>query len=118
MKILSHILISSLAVMLAAHLLPGARVDGFLTAVAVAVILGTVNALLVPALLLMSVTASLPVVALLAFIVTGGLVLLTARLVPGFHIASFWWALAFALLLSAISAFFHGFDAGGAQSHD
>lgn len=46
--------------------------------------------------------------ALLTFVVTGGLVLLTVRLVPGFHIASFCWALAFALMLSAINAFLRG----------
>ena len=58
MKILSHILISSMAVLLAAHLLPGAKVDSFGTAVAVAVVLGIVNASLAPLLLLIVVMTS------------------------------------------------------------
>ncbi|MCX5792590.1 MAG: phage holin family protein [Elusimicrobia bacterium] len=111
MKVLSHILISSLAVLLAAHLLPGATVDSFGTAVAVAVVLGVVTALLVPVLLLLTFTANLPALMVLTFAITGGLVLFTARVVPGFHIANFWWALAFALMLSLINAFFHGVGA-------
>lgn len=113
MKILSHILISSLAVLLAAHLLPGATVDSFGAAVTVALVLGLVTALLMPVLLLLTFTANLPALLLLTFTLTGGLVLLTARVVPGFHIASFWWALAFALILSIINAFFHGAGAAG-----
>lgn len=108
MKILSHIFISSLAVLLAAHMLPGTKVDSFGTAVAVAVVLGLVNASLAPLLLLLTLSVNLLTLGLFTFVITGALVLLTARLVPGFHIASFWSALAFALLLSAIGAFFHG----------
>ena len=107
MKILSHILISALAVLLAAHLLPGARVDNFGTSVSVAIVLGIVNASLAPLLLLLTLTVNLMTLGLFTFVITGGLVLFTAKLVPGFHIASFWSALAFALLLSAISGIFH-----------
>jgi putative membrane protein len=114
MRILSHILISSLAVLLAAHLLPGVSVDNFSTAVAVAVVLGIVNASLAPMLLMMTITANLPALALLTFVITGGLVMITARVVPGFHVSSFWWALAFALMLSAINAFFNGGSAASA----
>lgn len=107
MKILSHILISALAVLLTAHLLPGVRVDNFGTAVSVALVLGIVNASLAPLLVLLTLTVNLPTLGLFTFFITGGLVLLTAKLVPGFHATSFWSALAFALLLSAISGIFH-----------
>ncbi len=107
MKILVNILVSSLAVLLAAHLLPGARVDSFGTAVEVAVVLGPVNASLGPVLVRLMETVKLLPLVLFTFAVTGGLVLLTARLVPGFHVAGFRWALAFAVMLSAINAFFH-----------
>ena len=118
MRILSHILISSLAVLIAAHLLPGASVDSFGAAVAVAIILGIVNASLSPLLLLLTLTVNALTLAVFTFATTGLLVMLTAKLVPGFHVASFWGALIFALMLSGINAFFHGSGAPGATRHD
>lgn len=108
MKILLNLLVNGLAVFAAARLLPGVSVDGFGTAIAVAVVLGLVSVLLSPLLLLLTLPVNLMTLGLFTFVIVGGLVLFTARLVPGFHVASFWWALAFALLLSLINAFFHG----------
>lgn len=110
MKILIHILVSSLAVFVTARMLPGATVDSFGTAIAVAVVLGLVNAFLAPALLLLTLPINILTLGLFTFVIIGGLVMLTARVVPGFHVAGFWWALAFALVLSVINAFFHGLE--------
>ena len=107
MNLLIHILISSLAVFVTARLLPGATVDSFGTAIAVAVVLGLVNAFLAPALLLLTLPINMLTLGLFTFVIIGLLVMLTAQIVPGFHVASFWWALAFALVLSVINAFFH-----------
>ena len=108
MKTLLNILVSGLAVLVAARLLPGVTVAGFGTAIAVAVVLGIVSAFLAPALLLLTLPLNIMTLGLFTFVIIGGLVLLTARMVPGFQVASFWWALAFALLLSVINAIFHG----------
>ena len=108
MKPLLNILVSGLAVLVAARLLPGVTVAGFGTAIAVAVVLGIVSAFLAPALLLLTLPLNIMTLGLFTFVIIGGLVLLTARMVPGFQVASFWWALAFALLLSVINAIFHG----------
>ncbi len=107
MKILINILVSSLAVFVTARLLPGVAVDGFGTALTVAVFIGIVDALLAPTLMFLSLSVGMLTLALFTFVVTGLLVMLAARAVPGFHVASFWWALAFALVLSAINAVFH-----------
>jgi len=108
MRTLIHVLVSSLAVFVTARLLPGVKVDGFGTAIAVAVVLGLVNAFLAPALLLLTLPINILTLGLFTFVIMGGLVMLTARMVPGFHVAGFWWALAFALVLSVINALFHG----------
>ena len=44
---------------------------------------------------------------LFTFVIMGGCVELVTVFVPGFHVASFGWALAFALVLWVINAFFH-----------
>ena len=110
MKILAHLLISAVAVFAAAHILPGVTVDGFGTAVVVAIVLGLVNALLRPLLLLLTLPLNIMTLGLFTFVIIGGLVELTSSLVPGFRVANFWWALAFALTLSLINSVLHGLE--------
>jgi putative membrane protein len=107
MRFLIHILISALAVFVAARILPGVSVDGFGTAIVVAVVLGLVNALLKPLLILLTLPLNIMTLGLFTFVIIGGLVELTSALVSGFHVANFWWALAFALTLSLINSVLH-----------
>ena len=110
MRILIHLLISAVAVYATCRILPGVTIDGFGTAVVVAIVLGLVNALLRPLLLLLTLPLNILTLGLFTFVIIGGLVQLTAALVPGFHVASFWWALAFALVLSLINSVLHGLE--------
>ena len=110
MKILAHLLISAVAVFAAAHILPGVTVDSFGTAVVVAIVLGLVNAFLRPLLLLLTLPLNILTLGLFTFVIIGGLIELTSALVPGFHVANFWWALAFALTLSLINSVLHGLE--------
>jgi putative membrane protein len=112
-KRLAHVLLSAVAVFVAAKVLPGASVDGFGTALAVAVVLGIVNALLKPLLLLLTLPLNILTLGLFTFVIMGGLVELTAALVPGFHVAGFWWALAFSLTLSLINSVLHALEGEG-----
>jgi putative membrane protein len=107
MKILAHVLLSAVAVFVAARVLPGVAVDSFGTALAVAVVLGVVNAFLRPLLLVLTLPVNILTLGLFTFVIIGGCVLLVARVVPGFQVAGFGWALAFAFTLSLINAFFH-----------
>ena len=110
MRIIAHILISAVAVFVTARVLPGVTIDGFGTAVVVAIVLGLVNGLLRPLLLLLTLPLNILTLGLFTFVIIGGLVQLTAALVTGFHVASFWWALAFALTLSVLNSFLHGLE--------
>jgi putative membrane protein len=110
MRILVHLLISAVAVFVAARILPGVTVDGFGTALVVAVVLGLINISLRPLLLLLTLPLNILTLGLFTFVIIGGLVQLTSALVPGFHVASFWWALAFALTLSLINSLLHGLE--------
>ncbi|HBB66690.1 MAG TPA: hypothetical protein DCZ93_05205 [Elusimicrobia bacterium] len=105
MKIIINLLLSTLAVFVTARILPGVTLDGFGTALVVAVVLGAVNAVLRPVLLILTLPINLLSLGLFTFVIIGGLVQLVSWLVPGFQVASFWWALVFALVLWAINAF-------------
>lgn len=107
MRILLNILISGIAVLVTGRVLPGVTVDGLGTAVAVAVVLGIVNAVLGPLLLLLTLPLNILTLGLFTFAVVAALVMLTAALVPGFQVASVWWALGFALVLAFVNAALH-----------
>ena len=81
--------------------------NGTSTVVLVAVVLGVVNAFVRPILLIVTLPINIMTLGLFTFVIMGGCVELVTVFVPGFHVASFGWALAFALVLWVINAFFH-----------
>jgi putative membrane protein len=109
MNIILNILVSALAVLVTGRLLTGVTIDGFGTAVVVAVMLGIVNAGLAPVLLYLTMPINVLTLGLFTFVIIGALVMLVAAMVPGFRVASFWWALGFAFVLAFINSAFHAF---------
>lgn len=110
MKLLAHFLLSGLAVFVAARVLPGVTVDGYGTALIVALALGFANVVLKPILLLLTLPINILTLGLFTFVIIGGLVELVAAIVPGFHVAGFLWALAFAAVLAVLNGIFHGLE--------
>ena len=107
MNILLNILVSTLAVLITAKLLKGVSVDGFYTAVAVAVLLGVTSAVLGPLLLILTLPLNILTLGLFTFVIIAALVQLVAAIVPGFKVDSFWWALGFALVLALVNSLLH-----------
>ena len=99
-----NLVLSAVAVFVTARLLPGVTLDGFMTALVVAVVLGAANAVLRPILLILTLPINILTLGLFTFVIIGGMVELVSWLVPGFQVASFWWALVFALVLWLINA--------------
>jgi putative membrane protein len=99
------IILSTIAVFITAHILPGTRVDGWGTALAVAIVLAIVNSFIRPLLLILTLPLNILTLGLFTFVIIGGLVMLVSAIVPGFHVDGFWWALAFALVLAIINGF-------------
>jgi putative membrane protein len=99
------VILSTIAVFVTAHILPGTRVDGWGTALAVAIVLAIVNAFIRPLLLILTLPLNILTLGLFTFVIIAGLVMLVSAIVPGFHVDGFWWALAFALVLAIINGF-------------
>lgn len=99
--------VSALIVMVADYLIPGVHVDDFITALAVALVLGIVNALIKPAILLLTLPVTMITFGLFVFVINALLVLLVSAVVPGFKVDNFWWALAFSLVVSFFRTFLH-----------
>lgn len=103
MEILIVWLISAVIIFVLANVLPGIAVAGFVTALVVAVILGLVNAIIRPIILILTLPINILTLGLFTFVINALMVLLAAAIVPGFGVASFWWALLFSIILSVVN---------------
>ncbi len=123
MNILIRLIISAIAVLVTDLLLPGVSLgdmgttNGLLTALLVAAVLGLLNALLKPLLILLTLPVTMVTLGLFLLVITAVIVIIAARIVPGFSVDSFWWALGFSLLLSLVTSVLNAFD-GGSQRAD
>ncbi|MBJ6723951.1 phage holin family protein [Geomesophilobacter sediminis] len=97
--ILLHWLISAVAIIITAYLLPGIRLSGFGAALATAVVLGFINAFIRPLILLLTLPFNILTLGLFTLVINALLILLTSALVPGFQVAGFGWALLFSVVL-------------------
>lgn len=110
MAILFEWLISALAILVSAYILPGVHIASFTTALVAAVVLGIINAILKPILVLLSLPITLITLGLFTLVIDALLILLTSALVPGFRVDGFWWAIIFSLVLSVVNFFLHSFS--------
>lgn len=116
MNTLVKLLISTIAVLIADLLLPGVSLgsmdtfNGVLTALLTAAVLSVLNALLKPILILFTLPITVFTLGLFLLVINAGMVLLAAKLVPGFHVDGFWWALGFSILLSVVQGLLQSFD--------
>lgn len=96
-------LIDTAALFVLPYLMPSITVDSFGVALLAALVLGLVNALLRPALALLTLPVTVLTLGLFILVVNGLMFWLASGLVPGFQVAGFWSAVGGALLYSIIS---------------
>lgn len=105
MGIIIRLIINALAVYITSQILPGVSINNFLTAITVAVILGVINTIIKPILIILTLPLNILTLGLFTFIINGFIILLTSSLVPGFTVQNFWWAILFSLVISIVSWF-------------
>lgn len=103
MVILIHWLITTVAIIISAYVLPGVTVTGLFAALVTALVLGFLNAIIRPILLILTLPLNILTLGLFTFVINALLIMLTSAIVPGFEVRNFWWALLFSLVLSLIN---------------
>lgn len=104
-KLLIRLLINALSVFFAAWILGDAvQLNGFISAIAVAIILAILNYTIKPLLILFTLPATIFTFGLFLFVINAFVIMLADEFLTGFAVASFWWALLFSLLISFISS--------------
>ncbi|WP_224483947.1 phage holin family protein [Robertkochia aurantiaca] len=104
MKFLIKILLSGLAVIILERILPGVSVDGYMTAIIVALVLGLLNFIVKPILVILTLPVTILTLGLFLLIINAIIILLADSLVSGFQVDNIWWALLFSLLLSILES--------------
>lgn len=96
-------IVSALAIFAIALYLPGFHVNSFTTALIVALVLGIVNAVIKPILVILTLPITILTLGLFTFVVNAVLIILVSKIVPGFTIAGFFPALIAAVVLWLIN---------------
>src|SRR6476620_9699781 len=103
MRFLVRLLLNALAIAIAAYFVPGVILTGWGPAILAGVILGFVNAIVRPVLLLLTLPFTLLTLGLFIFVVNAICFALTAGLVPGFDLSGFFAAFFGALVVTMVS---------------
>src|SRR5947208_1864959 len=103
MRVLLRALLNAVAVVCAAYLVPGIYVASGTAALLAGVVLGIVNAIVRPILILLTFPFTILTLGLFIFVVNGICLALVAWLVPGFGVRSFGAAFVGALVISLVS---------------
>lgn len=103
MYLLLRWLLSALALILVAYLVPGITVVSFYTALIASLILGLVNALVRPLLILLTLPVNILTLGLFTLVINALMFMLASSIVKGFNVAGFWPAFWGALAMWIIS---------------
>lgn len=103
MNLLIIWMLNALALIAVANFVPGIHVDGFLAALVAAFLLGLVNALIRPLLLLLTLPVTLLTLGLFIFVINGALFWLVGSVLRGFVVDGFWQGVLGAVLYSIFS---------------
>ncbi len=90
MILLARLFLNALAVMVVAYLVPGVSVTSFPSAFIAAIVIGLVNALIRPLVLLLSLPVTILTLGLFTFVINALMFWLASKIVPGFDISGFW----------------------------
>ncbi|HYG55768.1 MAG TPA: phage holin family protein [Burkholderiales bacterium] len=102
-RLLAAWAINTLALIAVAYLIPGITVSSFVTALIAALVLGLVNAVVRPILILLTLPVTILTLGVFIFILNGLLFWFVGYVVEGFNVSGFWAGFFGAIVFSLIS---------------
>ena len=103
MRLLLVWLINAVALFLLPYIFPSIQVSSFWTALIAALVLGLINTLIRPLLVLLTLPVTLLTLGLFIFVINGLLFWAVGSFVEGFHVGGFWSGVFGAIVYSLIS---------------
>jgi putative membrane protein len=103
MRFLLVWILNAVALLIVAYLFPGVQVLDWKAAAVAALVLGLVNMLVKPVLVLLTLPITIVTLGLFLLVINALLFWAVASVVPGFHVTGFWAALLGAMLYSLVT---------------
>lgn len=103
MNFIIKILLSSFSVLIADFLLSGVHIKDILTSVLVAFVLAILNNFLKPILIVLTIPITIFTFGFFLLVINALMAMLATKIVPGFFIEGFWWAVGFSLIISFLN---------------
>ncbi len=97
------------AIILTSYLLDGIHVSGFVSAFFAAAMLGILNALFRPILILLTLPINILTLGFFTFVINALMLKTASGVIPGFDVDGFWYAIFGSLIISAISWLLNSF---------
>jgi len=103
MRLILVWILSAIALLVVAYLYPGVQVQDWKAAAVAALVLGLVNTLVKPILVILTLPVTILTLGLFLLVINALCFWAVANLVPGFHVTGFWAAMLGAILYSLIT---------------
>lgn len=97
------------AILMASYLLDGIRVGGFFPALFAAAMLGMLNAVFRPIVIILTLPINILTLGLFTFVINAFMLKTASGIIPGFDVQGFWSAVFGSLVISVISWFLSSF---------
>lgn len=99
-KMMVRTLLNAVLVAVLAYIMPGIKVDSFMDAIWVSIVLSLLNLFIKPLIIILTLPVTIFTLGLFLLVINAFLILFCAEIVGGFHVSSFWSALFFSIVLS------------------
>ena len=109
MGLLIRWLILTAAIILASYMLDGIEIKGFFSAFFAAAVLGILNALFRPILIVLTLPINILSLGLFTFLINALMLKMASGVIPGFEVHGFWTAIFGSLVISIVSWLLNAF---------
>ena len=107
MNLIIRLLVNAFAVFVLAYLLTGVSLDGYVSALIVAVVLSVLNLFVKPVLIILTLPVTIFTLGFFLLVINALIILIADKLIDGFGVSSFWTAMLFSILLSILQSILH-----------
>lgn len=104
MNTLFKLLLTAVAVFILAHILPGVQVDGYVSALIVAVVLGLLRLIVKPILVILTLPITVLTLGLFLLFINAFIILMADYFIDGFAVRNIWYGILFSVLLSILQS--------------
>ena len=107
LRLLLKWLVSAVALIIVAYVVPGFTVSGIKAALIAALVIGLLNATIGLILKVVTFPLTLLTLGIFWFVINAVVIELASALVDGFEVANFWWAFVGAIVLAIVNMVLH-----------